>query len=107
MATYGSWIDAIISAGALDTGEVDLRNQYDYLNLLIPSMDSCKLSLKMAEKTTAQGGTYYELGQGITTEDETFNRADVWRLGGFQYIIIVASKPQSASRTIRIRGWRT
>ena len=107
MSSFGSWMNASISAGATDTGEIDLGGLYDYLVLLIPGMDTCKLSLKVAEKTTEQGGSYYELGQDVKTDEESFNRADVWRLGGFRHIKIVASKAQSAARTIRIRGWRT
>ena len=106
MNTFGSWMDATIAAGDIDTGEIDLQNQYDYLDLLIPGMSACKLSLKVAEKTTAQGGIYYELGQGVTTEEESFNRADVWRLGRFQFIKIVASKAVDSAKVIRIRGWR-
>ncbi len=106
MATFGSWMNVTISALGSDTGEIDLQNQYDFLCVLIPEMDNCEISLMVAEKTTAQGGTYSKLGEGLTTDEEKFKHADVWQLGGFQHIKIVSSIPQSAERVIRLRGTR-
>ena len=103
MSIYGKWIDATISAGATESAVVDLGREYDYLSVKIPAMDVCKLYLKVAEMT---GGTYYELGKETTTAEETFNRADVWRLGGWRFIKVATSNPQTVSRTIRVCGMR-
>jgi len=103
MSVYGDWKNATISAGGTITSAINLGRDYDYVSLQIPSMTPCKLSLRVAEM---EGGTYYSLGSDTTTDEETFNRADVWRLGGYQFIKIVASKPQMGSVTIRVRGMR-
>lgn len=104
MSVYGEWTAASIAAGAQESSAIDLGRDYDRLSIEIPLMDSCKLSLQVAERI---GGTYYNLGPNSTaTENETFNRADVWELGGFRFIKVVASQVQSAERLIRIKGTR-
>lgn len=103
MSVYGTWLPATIAAEATSSAVVDLGRDYDYLSIEIPEMDSCKLYLEVAERT---GGTYYDLGKETTTDTETFDRADVWRLGGWQFVKVVASATQTAERLIRIRGMR-
>lgn len=103
MSIFGQWVAATIAAGAAESAVVDLGREYDYLSIQIPGMDACKLYLKVAETV---GGTFYELGKETTTEVETFNRADVWRLGGWRFVKVVASQPQTGQRLIRICGMR-
>ena len=103
MSIYGQWVAATIDSGETSTAAIDLGRPYDFLSVEVPTMDTCSLSLKVAEKV---GGTYYPLGLDSETNEETFNRADVWRLGGWQFIKIVASAPQSAERLIRVCGMR-
>ena len=103
MSMYGAWLPATISQGTAITSAIDLGRDYDYLSIQIPSMDECKLSVWIAEK---EGGTYLALGQPADTEEETFDRADVWRLGGYRFIKIAATQSQSAERLIRVRGMR-
>lgn len=103
MSVYGTWTATTIGAGASSSAAVDVGRDYDYLSVEIPEMDSCKLYLKVAE---VLGGTYYDLGKETTTDEETFNRADVWRLGGWRYIKVVATASQVEERLIRVRGMR-
>lgn len=103
MSVYGEWKAATISSGASISSEVDLGRDYDYLSVEIPGMDVCKLYLQVAE---ISGGTFYDLGKDTTTNEEQFNRADVWRVGGWRYVKVVATKTQNAERLIRIRGMR-
>lgn len=103
MGSFGSWMDATISANTQRTPAIDLGSEYDYLVLLIPGMDKCKLWLEVAEQ---ESSTYYELGKGVATDEENFNRSDIWRLGGCKYIKIVSSVVQKTAVTIRLRGWR-
>ncbi len=104
MSEYGSWKAATISAGGTSSLEVDLGRDYDYLEIQIPTLVSCTIKLQVAEKT---GGTFYDLGDGVTTSAGTFNYADVFILGGWQFIKVVASVTQtSTDRLIRVRGMR-
>ena len=103
MSIYGEWLAATIASGAFTSSEVNLGKDYDYLSVEIPEMDKCYLYLKVAETS---GGTFYDLGKETMTNEETFNHADVWRLGGFMYIKVAATAGQTAERLIRVRGMR-
>ncbi len=103
MSVYGVPKAATISANGTTTSAIDLGREYDHLSMQIPPMDACKLYLQVSETL---GGTYYDLDKDAMTEEETFNRADVFRLGGWRYIKVVASKPQTAQRLIRVFGMR-
>jgi len=102
MSVYGEWKDVTISANGNTTSAIDLGREYDYLSVIIPSMRACKLQLQVAEKV---GETYYDLGNA-TTDEEGFNRADVWRLGGYRFIKIKSSVAQPNAVTIRCCGMR-
>lgn len=103
MSIFGNWIAATIAAGASSSAEIDLLSDYDYLCLQIPSMNKCKLYIQVAETS---GGTFYDLGEGTTTDEEIFNRAAIWLLGGWRYIKIRATTGQQVARLIRVRGMR-
>jgi len=103
MSVYGQWVDATISAGSSKSSAIDLGREYDYLLLMLPSMEACKLSLKVSETS---GGTYYNLGKNITTNEENFDRADVWKLGGYRFIKIASDKGHQSDVSIRVKGMR-
>ena len=102
MSVYGNPQDATISAGNLETSAIDLGREYEDLCLTIPAMGLCKLSLKVS---TQLSGMYYAL-EDATTNEETFNRAAIWKLGGWRFIKIVASNTQPANRVIKVFGSR-
>lgn len=103
MSSIGSWMDATIAAGGSKTSGIDLGDKYETLELQIPEMGKCKLSLEVAENATS---TYYGLGNDVTTDEETFNRVATWLLGGWQHIKVVRTGGDSAAVTFRIRGRR-
>lgn len=104
MSLYGSWLAATIASSGTSSSEVNLgRDGYDMLEIQIPTMTSCNIKLQVAEKT---GGTFRDLGDGVTTDTGTFNRSDTFKLGGWQFIKVVASNTQGAQRLIRVRGMR-
>lgn len=103
MSLYGEWRAATIALDGTSSAEVNLGRDYDYLEIQIPTLTSGTIKLQVAEKT---GGTFYDLGDGVTTASGTHNYADVFRLGGYQFIKVVASASQSAQRLIRARGMR-
>ncbi len=101
MSTYGEWKAASITT--TDSDEVDLGRDYDFLEIQIPALASCTIKIKVAEKT---GGTFRDLGDGITTAAGTHNYHDVFKLGGYQFIKVIASADQTTARLIRVRGMR-
>ncbi len=104
MSLYGEWKAATIAEDGTSSAEVDLGREYDYLLAQIPTLVSCTIKLQIAEKT---GGTFYDLGDGVTTAEGTHNYADIFPLFGYQFIKVVASAAQTGSdKEIRVRGMR-
>lgn len=101
MSLYGDWKAATITTTS--SAEVDLGRDYDYLEIQFPALATCTIKIQVAEKT---GGTFYDLGDGITTASGTGTYADVFKLGGYQFIKVVASATQTTARLIRVRGMR-
>lgn len=100
---FGAWVSATISAVGTSSAEVDIGRDYDYIQVQLPGLDLCTLNLRVAEKT---GGTYRDLDPAVLIGPTTGNYHDTWEIGGWQFIKIVASVSQTASRAIRIRGCR-
>ncbi|GAG03084.1 unnamed protein product [marine sediment metagenome] len=104
MSLYGEWLAATIGNGDTSSDEVDLGRDYDFLEVIIPTITTGTLKCQTAEKT---GGDYLDLGNTAnTTASGTHNYHDVWELGGWQFIKIVASAAQGGERLIRVRGMR-
>jgi hypothetical protein len=104
MSLYGEWKAATIEEDGTSSAEVDLGREYDYLLIQIPTLVSCTVKLQVAEKT---GGTFYDLGDDVTTTAGTHNYADIFPLYGYQFIKVVASETQTGSdKEIRVRGMR-
>ncbi len=104
MSMYGSVKAATIVTGNETSAAIDLGRDYDYLSVQLPATEAaCKLYLKVAE---AIGGTYYDLGKETTTDEETFGRADVWRLGGWRFVKVATTETQTSDWLIRIFGMR-
>jgi len=99
---YGRWLEATIPEGSKESAEVDLGRDYEFLGVQIPPGVKSKLSLKVSELT---GGPFSDLGVG-GTDEESFNRAASWKLGGWQYIKLVASELQTGDWLIKVRGSR-
>lgn len=100
MSVYGEWKAATLT-GSTTSAEVDLGRSYDFLEIKIPTLDSAAtIKIQTAEKT---GDTPLDLGDGITTAAGTHNYHDVFKLGGWQFIKVVASVSQT-SVAIRVRG---
>ena len=102
----GQWLNALIdiSVDADLTAEVDLGRPYETMLVHIPALTSCNLICYVAEKT---GGTFYALGKDITVAAGTGNFADVWEIGGHQFVKIGTSVAQTANRSFKICGVRS
>jgi len=104
MFDYGEWLAATIAKSASSSAEVNLGKEFDFLEIQIPTIDSATIKIQVAETS---GGTFYDLGAGVTTPSGTHNYADVFNLGGYQFIKVVASAAQTtAAVAIRVRGMR-
>jgi len=103
MSLYGEWLAATIANSGTSSAEVDLNRDFDFMEIQIPTVTSCTFKVQVAEKT---GGTFRDLGDGVTTDTTTGAYHDVWKLGGYQFIKIVSSAAQGAERLIRVRGMR-
>ena len=104
MSIYGEWKAATILINQATSSVVDLGRDYDFLEIQIPPLDDpTTIKLQVAEKTAS---TYRDLGDGVTTSAGTHNYHDVFNLGGWQFIKVVADNSQSTERLIRVRGMR-
>jgi len=103
MSMYGEWKAATIANGATSSAEVDLGRDYDFMEIQIPTITSGTIKVQTSENT---GGTFLDLGDGVTTASGTHNYHDVFNLGGWRYIKVVSSVSQGAERLIRVRGMR-
>lgn len=104
MSIYGEWLPATIDNGASSSAEVNLGRDFDYLEIQIPTLDAATtIKLQTAE---IAGGTFRDLGDSVTTTAGTHNYHDVLKLGGYQFIKVVADNSQDAERLIRVRGMR-
>lgn len=103
MSVYGGWKTATIDQNNTDSGAVDLGHDFDFLDVILPTLTSGTIKIKVAQTAS---GTYQDLGDGITTEATIGGYSDTFILGGWQHIKVVSSAGQGTERIIPIRGWR-
>ena len=103
---HGEWKTALIdiNVDADLTAEVDLGRPYETMLVHIPELTSADLTCYVAEKTA---GTFYALGKTVTVAAGTGSFADIWEIGGHQFIKIGTSIAQTANRIFRICGMRS
>lgn len=110
----GEWKNATITITSDDdlSAEVDLGRPYDTLLIVIPTITSSTVSVKVAEKS---GGTFQDLYITATSDgddDQPITTAGTggitWivPIGGFQFIKIATGAGQAANRTFRVCGVR-
>ncbi len=100
-AVVGEWQSATIIKGGTSTGAVDLGDNYKYLQIVIPTLDTATVKLTVSE---TPAGTFYDL-DAVTTTSGTHNYATTFNLGGYRYLKVVASAAQTtAAIAIRVRG---
>ena len=104
MSFYGQWLAASIADESSSSAEVNLGGNFDFLQIQIPETVAATIKIQVSETS---GGTFYDLGDGITTAAGTHEYADVFKLGGYQFIKVVSSVSQTDEGvSIRVRGWR-
>jgi hypothetical protein len=107
MSIWGQWLPVTVTKDddpAL-SGEVDLGQEYEYLNILIPTIDSANVSLYVAREL---GGTYYQLGLATNVfAAGTGGLMTTFELGGYRFIKVLCSAVQTtSSETFYVRGYR-
>jgi hypothetical protein len=105
MSVYGGWKTATIDVSVDDdlSNAVDLGASYDFLDIILPTLDSTTVSLQVCK---TDDGTYQSLGDSITTATTTGGYSTTFKLGGWQHIKVKTSASQTADRSIEVRGWR-
>jgi hypothetical protein len=105
MSLYGQWKDVTIADEGTLSAECDLGDNYEFLNIYIPTIDSANISLYVSDKL---GGTYYPLGLSTNVfAAGTGGLMTTFELGGYQFIKILSSATQStAAVTFSVRGYR-
>lgn len=105
MSLYGEWKNAVITIATDDdlSAEVDLGNNYEFMQIILPTLTSCQVSVQVSDTT---GGTFVDLGNSQTTDTTTGGYATTFKLGGYQFIKVKTSAAQGANRTIKVRGSR-
>ena len=99
---YGGWKEAVIALDTMLSAEVDLGADFHQMQIMIPEIDSADVGVEVAEES---GGNFYKLGDGtavIKCGEGSIMTAVL--LGGFRYVKISTSGPQTAARTFRVRG---
>ena len=103
MSAYGGWRTATIANGAATSDEVDLGRDFEFLDIILPTLTSCTIKIQVAK---VGSGTYQDLGSSITTGTTTGAYSTTFKLGGWQNIKVVSSVNQGAAKSIEVRGWR-
>ena len=103
MSLYFSWQTGTIADAGTSTDEIDLKGDCDFVQIIIPELDSCTVKLQVSDHT---GGTFQDLGSSVTTDTTTGEYSTMFRLGGYRYIKVVCSAAQSPARTIKVRGMK-
>ena len=103
MSLYGEWLTATIASGGTSTNEINLGRDFEYLQIVLPALTSGTIKIQVSDVT---GGTFQDLGSGITTGTTTGGYSTVFKLGGYHFIKVVSSAAQAAARSIKVRGMR-
>ncbi len=106
MSIYGSWVSAVVASSGTVSAVADLKRDYEYVNIIIPTQDSATIGLQVGTDPTGSGTlTYQTLGIGSNVTAATTGAVTTTlELGGFQYVKVVSSATQTATRTYYLRG---
>lgn len=98
------WKVATIAINGTTSSAVDLGGECAYVNVILPSVDSCTWQIQVCNES---GGTYVDLTGAVTSTADTGGYADVWSIGGWQFVKFVSSVSQTAERILNVKGWKT
>jgi hypothetical protein len=96
------WQSTTIANASNVSAAINLGRIYDFIQLDIPAVNACSLSLLAS---SIVGGTYNTLGASSPAVNVgTGSFEEVFRIGGHQFIKVLSSVIQNATRTFNYRG---
>jgi len=103
MSLYMPWRTATIANGDTVSDEVDLMNNCEYMQVILPPLTDGTIKVQVCE---ASCETFQDLGSGVTTATTTGGYSTTFKIGGYQFIKIVSSVSQGDERIIKVRGMK-
>ena len=97
MSLYFEEQTATIAQNATTSDEVDLKSTCDFVRVVIPTIDTATVKLTVSRTS---GGTFVDLGSGMTTASGTGNYATMFKLGGYRYVKVVVSASQTSGEVV-------
>lgn len=97
------WQDVAIACNTTTSSAVDLGNNYEYLNVHVPTIDAGEVKIYVSDTLA---GTY--AADNLTTASHSTSTGGFFTtlgLGGYRYIKIVTENQTTATVTFNIRGW--
>ena len=105
------WKEAVVANAGTESAEVDLGGYYRYVTVLIPTITSSVMGVKIARES---GGTFYPLhhNDGVTvlrvadtTTAATTSLATIFEIGGAQFLKLYCAAQNSGAITCYVRGF--
>jgi len=103
MSLYMPWQTGTIASGAKTTGEINLENNCEFMQIILPPLTSGTVKITVSDTSS---GTFQDLGSSLTLPTTTGVYNTVIKLGGWQYVKVVSSVNQGAARSIKVRGMK-
>lgn len=110
---FGAWKSCTITIATDDqlSAEVNLEHTFTHINILIPTITSGAISVRISD---VKGGTFYPVydfgdKDGDTdilqiTKDEVTSKAITLKIGGARHIKLHSSNAQGDNVTFKVRG---
>ena len=110
---FSPWILSTLDVSVDDdlTPEIDLQGNYEFLTVLLPSLDSGTVTVHIAKET---GGTFFPIHTFDADATGSFAHASsattgeialTFRIGGVQFVKVSFGTGQSADESIYVRGF--
>tara|TARA_Y100000310_G_C20127633_1_gene554374 strand:- start:213 stop:536 length:324 start_codon:yes stop_codon:yes gene_type:complete len=106
MTVYGEWQTGHLNNSVSNTltNIVDLGRDYDFLNVLFPSLTNTQIACQVAAPSDTD--TFVTLGDGVNVDWTAGNRASVLLIGGWRFVKLLTTDAQAANRSFKMRGLR-
>ncbi len=113
MARFSKWFSLLLDQSVDDdlTPELDLVNDYEFVTVLIPTIDSSTVTVHVSNE---KGGTFYPVHAldddatgsfASATTAAVTSIAVTFRIGGAQYIKVAFGSGQSADVNLLVKGF--
>ena len=103
--TFSPWHQATINTAinAVLTNMVDLQYGYEYLQLIVPTINTSKLRIQVCRNS---GGDFLQVGSAVSqTSDSAGDYATTLSLGGFQFFKLYSVHAQNTNIAFDCRGY--